>query len=111
MSETAVLTDARGRRLTFHVLDALEQLHISKALAAAAMNFIVGHMAKCAAMVAATDGLPMTAPINEKQIEVARCDRGRSYSRTAAGGRSGAPPRHDRSRSSGWVVLSSKSSR
>jgi hypothetical protein len=68
--EAAVVTDAHGRKLSLHRLDALDKLRLFKAVGPTlAQNEPYLGMALLACSVTAIDDVPYPTPINETQIE------------------------------------------
>ena len=68
--EAQVVTDAQGRKLSLHRLDALDKLRLFKAVGPTlAQNEPYLGMALLACSVMAIDDVPYPTPVNEAQIE------------------------------------------
>lgn len=74
MTETTTVTDARGRKISFVALDVLDQYRIARILGRSghpedAQNQVVLQMATVAWAVTEIDGVPVSRPATDRQIE------------------------------------------
>lgn len=74
MTETATVTDARGRRIAFTMPRVLDQYRIARMLGRSghpedAQNPVLLQMATLAWAVTEIDGVPVSRPANDRQIE------------------------------------------
>jgi len=71
-STPTIITDARGRKLTLRKMTVIDQTRMFRAIGAdQSQNQPYVQIVECAYMVSDIDGLPVPAPVSERQIDAA----------------------------------------